>query len=42
MKKAIIIAAIISTAAALGACRQRHEPLKGIGQYVPPAAEQVK
>ena len=43
MKKAIIIAAIVSTAAVLGACRERHEPMKGIGEYVAPtASSQVK
>ena len=43
MKKTIVIAAIIATTSVLGACRQRHEPLKGIGEYVAPTAvEQVK
>jgi len=37
MKKAIIIAAIISTAAVLGACRERHEPMK-IGAVDAPVA----
>jgi predicted small secreted protein len=39
MKKAIIIATIISTAAVLGACRERHEPMKGIGKYVAPVSQ---
>lgn len=28
MKKAIILAAVFSTAAVLGACRERHVPMK--------------
>jgi predicted small secreted protein len=38
MKKAIIIAAIISTAAVLGACRERTETFKGIGAVEAPLA----
>jgi hypothetical protein len=38
MKKAIIIAAIISTAAVLGACRERTESFKGIGAVEAPIA----
>lgn len=41
MKKAIIIAAIISTAAVLGACRERTESLK-IGAVSAPVAGLVK
>ncbi len=39
----IMVAAIIATAAALGACRKevRHEPLKGLGAADVPAPTKV-
>ncbi len=37
MKKIVIVTAIVATAAALGACRQRQEPLK-IGAVEAPVA----
>lgn len=42
IKGAIVVAAIVATAAALGACRKevRHEPLK-LGAADVPAAEQT-
>ena len=40
MKKAIILAAVLSTAAVLGACRERHVPLK-VGGFSAPAVTDV-
>jgi hypothetical protein len=40
MKKAVIIATIISAAAVLGACRDRHEPLKVGALEAPATVEQ--
>lgn len=41
MKKAIIIASIISAAAVLGACRERHEPMKLGAMESPVAVEKA-
>ncbi len=41
MKKAIIFAALISTVTVLGACRERHVPMK-MGTMAPVAAQAVK
>ena len=41
MKKAIIFAALIGTVTVLGACRERHVPMK-MGTMVPVAADVAK
>lgn len=41
MKKAIIIASLISAAAVVTACRERHEPMKLGAMEAPAAAETV-
>ena len=40
MKKAIILATIVSAAAVLGACRERHVPLKVGAMDAPVTVEQ--